>query len=153
MSIVAVADTGPIIHLSEINALSLLDGVDHLYVPETVFKELDAGGLPSGFSELDYTHTEADAGRVDDEKLDPGETAAMAVALEREAMLLTDDLQAREAATEAGLEVHGSVGVIALGKSRGYLDRDEAASLMRALQREASLFVTDAVIERGIELL
>jgi len=32
-------------------------------------------------------------------------------------------------------------------------DRDEAASLMRALQRETSLFVTDAVVERGIRML
>lgn len=68
-------------------------------------------------------------------------------------MLLTDDLDARERATERGVEVHGSVGVIVLGYARGELDRDEAASLMRALQRETSLFVTDAVVEHGIELL
>jgi predicted nucleic acid-binding protein len=52
-----------------------------------------------------------------------------------------------------GIEVHGTIGVITLGYSRGLLDRDEAASLMRALQRETSLFVTDAVVERGIRML
>lgn len=153
MSIVAVADTGPLIHLSEIGALSLLNGVKQLYVPETVYEELEAGGLPEDLSALDYVHVEADASRMEDRTLDPGETAAMAVAIERDAVLLTDDLEARETAVEAGIEVHGSVGVIALGKSRGLVNRDEAASLMRALQREASLFVTDVVIERGIELL
>ena len=52
-----------------------------------------------------------------------------------------------------GVEVHGSIGVIALGYARGLLDREEAASLMRALQRETSLFVTEAVVERGIRML
>jgi len=33
------------------------------------------------------------------------------------------------------------------------LDRDEAASQMRTLQRETSLFVTEAVVERGIQML
>jgi hypothetical protein len=33
------------------------------------------------------------------------------------------------------------------------LDKDEAASRMRALQRETSLFVTQAVVERGIRML
>jgi predicted nucleic acid-binding protein len=52
-----------------------------------------------------------------------------------------------------GIEVRGSIGVIALGYNRGRLDGDEAASRMRALQRETSLFVTDAVVERGIQML
>jgi predicted nucleic acid-binding protein len=68
-------------------------------------------------------------------------------------VLLTDDLAAREAASDAGVEVHGSIGVIAFGYGRGLLDRHEAASRMRALQRETSLFVTEAVVERGIRML
>ena len=68
-------------------------------------------------------------------------------------MLLTDDLAAREAASDAGVEVRGSIGVIALGYGHGSLDRDEAASRMRAFQRETSLFVTEAVVERGIQML
>jgi predicted nucleic acid-binding protein len=68
-------------------------------------------------------------------------------------VLLTDNLAAREAASDAGVEVHGSIGVIALGYGCGVIDRDEAASRMRALQRERSLFVTEAVVERGIQML
>jgi predicted nucleic acid-binding protein len=71
----------------------------------------------------------------------------------RGVVLLTDDLAAREASSDAGVEVRGSIGVIALGYGRGLLDRDEAASRMRALQRETSLFVTEAVVERGIQML
>ena len=68
-------------------------------------------------------------------------------------ILLTDDLAARKVASDAGVEVHGSLGVIVLGYGRGLLDRGEAASRMRALQRETSLFVTEAVMERGIRML
>jgi predicted nucleic acid-binding protein len=56
-------------------------------------------------------------------------------------------------ASEAGIEVHGSIGVIALGYARGHLDKSEASSRMRSLQSESTLFVTDAVVERGIQML
>jgi predicted nucleic acid-binding protein len=153
VTLTAVSDAGPLIHLAEIDSLELLSTFDTLLVPETVYKEVDAGGVPDGLADLSYELVEADESRIGAEELDAGERAAIAVAEERGAVLLTDDLAAREAASEAGVEVHGSVGVIALGYVRELLDRDEAASLMRALQRETSLFVTEAVVERGIRML
>ena len=153
MTLAAVADTGPLIHLAEVDALSLLSTIDDLLVPKTVHDELDIGGVPNELDDLKYALVDVTLDERETDRLDPGETAALAVAAERDAVLLTDDLAAREAAAEAGVEVHGSIGVIALGHARGCLDHDEAAALMRALQRETSLFVTDAVIERGIEML
>ena len=85
--------------------------------------------------------------------MDAGECAALAVAVERKVVLLTDDFAAREAAADVGVEVHGSIGIIALGYGRRLLARDEAAARMRALQRETSLFVTEAVVEHGIRML
>ena len=153
MTLAAVVDTGPLIHLVEVDALSLLSIVDDLLIPKTVHDELDVGGVPNELGDLAYALVDVTLDERENDRLDPGETAALAVAAERNAVLLTDDLAARETAAEAGVEVHGSIGVIALGHARGRLDRDEAAALMRALQRETSLFVTDAVIERGIDVL
>ncbi|WP_255195336.1 nucleic acid-binding protein [Halorarius litoreus] len=153
MTLVAVSDTGPLIHLAEIESLELLSTFDTLLVPETVYEEVETGGVPGELADISYELVEAGESRVGAEELDAGERAAIAVADERGIVLLTDDLAAREAASDAGVEVHGSLGVIALGYSRGLLDRDEAASLMRALQRETSLFVTEAVVERGIRML
>ena len=153
MTLAAVSDAGPLIHLAEINSLELLSTFDTLLVPEAVYKEVDAGGVPDGLTDLSYELVEAEESRMGAEELDAGERAALAVAKKREVVLLTDDLAAREAASDAGVDVHGSVGVIAVGYGRGLLDRDEAASRMRALQRETSLFVTEAVVERGIEIL
>ena len=153
MTPAAVSDAGPLIHLAEIDSLELLATFDTLLVPEAVYKEVDVGGVPDGLADLSDELVEADESRVGTEKLDAGERAAIAVAEERGVVLLTDDLAAREAASDAGVEVHGSIGVIALGHARRLLDKDEAASLMRALQRETSLFVTEAVVEHGIQML
>jgi predicted nucleic acid-binding protein len=153
VTLAAVSDAGPLIHLAEIDSLELLATFDTLFVPETVYEEIDAGGVPDRLADLSYDLVEADENRVGAEELDAGERAAMAVAEERRVVLLTDDLAAREAASDAGVEVRGSIGVIALGDGRRLLDRDGAASRIRALQRETSLFVTEAVVERGIRML
>jgi len=153
VTLAAVADAGPLVHLAEIDSLDLLAAFDTLSIPEAVYEELERGGVPKGVADLSYELVETDEREELARDLDPGERAALTVASDRDVVLLTDDLAARNAASEAGIEVRGSIGVIALGYSRGRLDTDEAASRMRALQRETSLFVTDAVVERGIQML
>ncbi|MFB9824227.1 hypothetical protein [Halobaculum roseum] len=51
--IVAVADTGPLIHLGEIDSLDLCSVVDKLLIPETVYEELQAGGPPSELADIE----------------------------------------------------------------------------------------------------
>jgi len=151
---VAVADTGPLIHLAEIDSMELLSVFDGVLVPVTVYEELRAGDSPPDLVDVDYDLVEpTDELDRPGGELDAGETAALTVAAEEGAVLLTDDLDARDAAEDAGVEVHGSIGIIALAFGRDKIDRSTAVELMRSLQRETSLFVTDAVVERGIELL
>lgn len=150
--IVAVADAGPIIHLDEIDALDLLSVADGLLIPQTVFDELEACTVPPALSNIKYEIVEADITELAVD-LDPGETAALAVASERSAVLLTDDLAARDAAKDLDVEVHGSIGVIVLAHTRGELNKSKAIELMRALQAETSRFIRDAVVEQGIGVL
>ena len=153
MTISAVTDAGPIIHLAEIDSLELLEALDTLIVPATVLNEVEAGGTPGELATLSYEYVDVEVSLKGDEDLDAGERTAIAVANERSSVLLTDDLAARKTASDMGIDVHGSIGVIALGHSRGLIDKDEAVGRMRALQRETSLFVTEAVVERGIRML
>ena len=153
MTTAAVADAGPLIHLAEIDSLTLLSVLHDRYVPETVYEEIAAGGVPSEMEALSYERVTPGGTRVGKPELDAGEQAALAVADEYDIVLLTDDLAARDVATETGVEVHGSLGIIALAYSENRIERGEAAERMRALQRETSLFVTDAVVERGIDML
>ncbi|WP_020222957.1 hypothetical protein [Halarchaeum acidiphilum] len=80
MTLAAVSDAGPLIHLDEIDSLELLAPFDTLLVPETVYEEVEAGGVPNGLSDLPYELVEADESRVVPEDLDAGERAAIAVA-------------------------------------------------------------------------
>lgn len=151
----AVVDAGPLIHLGEIGALSLLSAVDDLVVPETVIHELEEGGLPEGLTGLEYETRSVEETSARFENLDAGERAALELVTRAgdEYVLLTDDLAARETATEEGIEVHGSVGIVVLAYRRGIVDYDSSVSYMWALHEKASLFVTAAVVERGIGIL
>lgn len=52
------------------------------------------------------------------ERLDPGEAEALATAIVRDGSLASDDLAAREVATDCGVQVTGSVGILVLGIRR-----------------------------------
>lgn len=56
------------------------------------------------------------------DRLDAGEAASIAGAVERGGSVATDDLAARRVADELGLTVTGSVGLLVLGIERGQLD-------------------------------
>jgi predicted nucleic acid-binding protein len=151
---ITVVDAGPIIHLDQIDSLQLLSVFDSVVVPETVYKELSAGEIPENLENLEYEIRTAEGDTVY-EGLDKGETAALQLAeiSEADPVFLTDDLDAREQSNQLDIEVHGSIGIIVLNFSQGDLKFDEAVSLMRRLQEETQLFVTETVVERGIDRL
>jgi predicted nucleic acid-binding protein len=152
MSRLVVADTGPLIHLEQANSLSLLELTGEVLVPKTVLDELEDG--PTDVSELRFSVAEAD---IDIDSvyphLDPGETAALVVCTERDAVLLTDDMDARNTANEEGIEVHGSVGVVLYGYSQGELTEDAAKRTLRELKQDTSLYLSTPLIEHAIELV
>ena len=94
MSRLVVTDAGLLIHLEQADALSLLELTGEVLVPKTVLDELEDG--PTDVSELQFSVAEAD---IDIDSvyphLDPGETAGLVVCTERDAVLLTDDMDAR----------------------------------------------------------
>ncbi|WP_136591516.1 hypothetical protein [Salinigranum halophilum] len=92
--IVAVADTGPLIHLDEIDALHLLSVVDEVLIPQTVYEELEAGTVPSALDYIEYEPVEAEDTGLTVE-LDPGETAA------RNALKLVGDMRTIDVSGDA----------------------------------------------------
>ena len=152
MSRLVVADTGPLIHLAQADVLSFLELTGEVLVPRTVLDELERG--PTDISELDFAVEGAD---IDVESvyphLDSGETAALVVCTERDAILLTDDLDARNTATDEGIEVHGSVGVVLYGYSQGTLSADVAERTLRELKQDTNLYLSTPLIEHAIGLV
>lgn len=112
-----VCDTGPIIHLAEADALDLLKLFDGLFVPQVVYDELAAGGVPAGFDALDAQIREVEP--LDRSSLDPGEASALSLCAEMDAVLLTDDMEARAVAETEGIEVHGSIGIVLYAYGEG----------------------------------
>lgn len=147
-----VADAGPVIHLTQADAISLLERIGSLAIPETVLDELARGSVD--LTGIDYS---AVAVAVDLDtaypNLDPGETAALAYCVERGGILITDDLDAREAADTEGVESHGSIGVILYGYSDGELSATEAKRLLRTLQQDTNLYLSTPLVEHAIELV
>lgn len=60
MTLAAVSDAGPLIHLAEIDSLELLATFDTLLVPETVYEEVGAGGVPHRLADISYELVESD---------------------------------------------------------------------------------------------
>lgn len=145
-----VADAGPIIHLTQADAVALLERVGRLRIPQTVLDELSRGSFD--LSDLQYSVVSVDADLESTySHLDPGETAALEWCVDCGGIFLTDDLAARETAKTDGIEVHGSIGVILHGYSDGELSATETKRLLRALQRDTNLYLSAPLVEHAIE--
>lgn len=152
LSRLVVADTGPLIHLAQADVLHFLELIGEIHVPGTVLDELESGS--TDISELAFTVEEVEH---DNEstypQLDPGETAALVLCTERDALLLTDDLDARKAAKEEGIEVHGSVGVVLYAYSHGEVSRETATRVLRSLETDTNLYLSGPLVEHAIALV
>jgi len=150
---VVVSDTGPILHLREAGALDVLQFAGEIIIPAAVDDELlrliddwpvlrpawlqrrsfDPAGPPSPVHHLV-------AG------LGAGETNAILLAREIDAdWLLTDDTEARVIAGLAGIEVHGSLGVVLWAAAVGHFDRAKAAAALDHLAR-SSLWISAGIL-------
>ena len=158
--VAAVADTGPLIHLAEIECLDLLAIFTELHIPEGVWREADR---PSTIREqLTFAKRHAlDQEAVTEftlqhrlSRLQAGERESLLLcgqlAVE---VLLTDDLIVRRAAKDLGLIPVGSLGVIARAHRMGRIGLDAAERHLKQLQTVSSLFVTQTIVDLAIEHL
>lgn len=132
--------------------LYLLELTGEIRIPETVLEEFELGS--ASISELEFTSEQV---KYDDEStyphLDPGETTALVLCSERDALLLTDDLEARNTAKDEGIEVHGSVGVVLYAYSRGELSEEIAKRVLQTLKQDTNLYLSTPLIEHAIGLV
>lgn len=125
---IVVADSSALIALAVCDALSLLASVaDDIVVPPAVFDEVVVEGRRHS-ADL-RTFLEGRVESVDVSELESrtsglgqGELEAIALGLRKKAdLILVDDQRARKAASEYGLGVSGSLGVLLMAKRRGLL--------------------------------
>lgn len=124
---IVVPDAGPLIYLAGAGQLTLLERLfDTVVVPRVVFEEVTVAS--AGLVGADEVRA-AKWLRVEDAEPDPallllldrGEASAIPLAERLGATLLVDDNQARVVASQRGLRVVGTLGVLLAGKSRRLL--------------------------------
>ncbi len=149
-----VSNTGPVLHLGEAGALSLLEHTGEFHIPRAVDTELEQHDPDWKRQKLAWIivnelipsyHQEAirwqQAGL-----LDVGEAEAVALARQLDAQwLLTDDAAARLFAQTLSLEVHGSLGVVLWAAAVGYLSRTDAEATLDQLA-QSSLWISARVL-------
>ena len=149
-----VSDTGPLLHLGEADALTLLSWVGEVSIPTAVDREMNRQNQFWQNQKPTWIRGRAltDSHKADAEAweqaglLGSGEAEAIALARQvRADWLLTDDAAARLFAQSLGLEVHGSLGIVLWSAAVGRLNRaDTEATLERLAQ--SSLWISSRVL-------
>lgn len=147
-----VADTGPVLHLAEAEALDLLPMLGEVVLPPAVREELSRQRFPVNLSAalrvlpLDERHrAEAEDWRKAG-LIDRGESEAIALARQMGAdFLLTDDAAARLLATTLGLQARGSLGVVLWLAGQHRIAASEATRTLDRLAH-SSLWVSSRVL-------
>jgi len=153
---VVVSDAGPLIHLDEIGCLDLLEDFNRVVVPATVRDEVVA------YRGIDFTRTPLDVIPDPPEDmpvtavcrslcLHAGERAALAACRAmRCGLFLTDDIAARLAAVQLGINVHGTIGILLRAVRREQRNREEMIHLLEELPSRSSLFIKQTLIDRAV---
>ncbi len=161
---IAVSDTGPIIHLSEVGCFHCLRIVENLLIPKAVESEIRSKNAP-GKNELRNASwiTAKELHGIQKEKADKiakdfgielADSEAIVLAKTNDIkFLFTDDKSAREIAEYYDLEVHGSAGILARAYRNKILSYEEVKEALKRLHQDSSLFITDRVYEMVLDLI
>lgn len=163
-TISAVSDSGPLIHLSEINCLSILSIFKGLHVPDAVWIETV---VKERISERDmlnlanihrHSLSSAEVMQYIEKNnlvgLHFGEKECMCLCQKMNiSVLLTDDLAVRNAARCVHLIPVGSLGIVVKSYSMGRISQSNAERYIIDLYEVSSLFVTRTIVELAIEQL
>jgi len=144
-----ISDSGPLRYIIMIEAEFLLrDFFEKVLVPKAVIAELSHAStpekvrkfiadLPVWISVQEATH------KINNPRLGPGESEAIALALERNLMLLADDLPARKCAHDLGIKTLGTLGIIEAAAVRKIIDFEEYYGRLAGL----GFYVSEALLQ------
>jgi predicted nucleic acid-binding protein len=156
--LLVVSNSSVIISLAKIRRLDLLEKLfKRIIVPEAVWKEITIEGKPGSekIMETESIHVEKVGNKrlvaLLEEFVDEGGAEAIVLALELNAdLLLIDDRDARNLAKKLGLQVMGTLGVIALAKYKGLIPN---AELVADRLIEGSFWISRRILEKFLREL
>ena len=154
-----VCDAGPIIHLDELDCLSLLNNYNAILIPSQVWQEITHhrhGALRNSdlsLQEVDVTISSHSTFQilVRSLSLDLGEQAAFSLMQTHpDAIFLTDDAAARLAALTLGYRVHGTIGILLRAIRRKQKTKGEVIAILRNLPNQSTLHIRSQLLEEII---
>ena len=154
---IVVSDASPLIALSSVDRLDLLHLLfDKVSIPVMVRDEVvgekskTTGELPS-FIRVEPVAAEFPV-RFLRMNLHAGESEAITLALERGIQgIILDDKHAREIATNLGLKVIGTLGVLILAKRKGFLF--EVRPIIAQIIDRVNFRIAPSVLNRALSLI
>jgi predicted nucleic acid-binding protein len=159
-SIQVVCDAGPLIHLDEVDCISLLDDFVEIFVPEQVWQEV-VHHRPDALTQTGVKLTKVNVtisskasfqALVKSLSLDLGEQAALTLMKTYpDAILLTDDAAARLAAVTLGYQVHGTVGILIRAIRRQQKSKEEILTILRDLPNISTLHIKPGLLKEMID--
>jgi len=155
-----VCDSGPIIHLDELNCLRLLEDFQEILLPDTVYEEikrhrpsrLDDLNLPFVLSAwiVPKNSTLITLCRIF--SLDAGETEALGLMEKNpEAIFLTDDASARMVAEQMGFKGHGTIGILVRSIRRGQMEAEEVLCILQKVPSKSTLYIKPSLLDEIIQ--
>jgi len=152
-----VCDSGPIIHLDELNCLYLLEDFKEVLIPETVHKEIKRYRSLSSLNRLNVPFIFTPGNIPYDARLltlcrifslDVGETEALALMEKNpQAVFLTDDASARMVAEQMGFRVHGTIGVLVRSIRRGQMEPGEVLRILGEAPSKTTLYMKHSLLD------
>jgi len=154
---IVVSDTSPIRALHHLGLLDLAPSLfDIVYVPPAVARDLER--QTSRFARLDVKPIHGfqiaaphhiERVRMLQHDLDPGESEAIALAIELSgAVVLIDEAAGRRVAQSMGLRVTGVIGLLIRAKAHGRVA--QVRPLIERLRSEIDFFVADQVLREAL---
>jgi predicted nucleic acid-binding protein len=149
-----VINTGPLVFLSRINRLTILRKFGHIFVPRGVISEIEfkKDDVSASVNKIldDWLKIKSakdkDLLNVLMKELDGGEAEVICLALEQKAdWIIFDDQDARRFAHRYGLNVIGTLGLLAWAKKKGFIKSFKGE--IEKLQK-LGFYATDSFIKK-----
>lgn len=154
-----VCDSGPIIHLDELNCLHLLADFKEILISNIVYKEIKRHRRID-FKQLDLPVILLPEKIPDTEflltlcrifSLDAGEIEALAYMEKNpQAIFLTDDASARLVAAQMGFKVHGTIGILIRSIRRGQMRAEEVIRILKGIPAKTTLYIKHSLLDEII---
>lgn len=147
-----ISDASPLISLTAVDRLDLLRELfGHVLIPAAVYDEVfgepDRGSCPEYIRLGKVTRQETV--RFLAMNLHPGESEAIALALEQRcSLIILDDKEARETAARLDLKVIGTLGVLLLAKKRGVIK--QVGPLIHQMMENVSFRIAPNVLRAAL---